>query len=133
MKKIKNSDSSEEATTERPSAHRAVITIETKHKILASLPSRLEISDTLSFKASAQLVNIARFSLVYCPKWYPQYEINHKSDLVGALWIQWSMALSRESPMPVSFFSLFFITPEIGMFSYPLLLVITAWHKIWKY
>lgn len=77
MRKIKNSDSCEEATTERPSTHRAVITIETKHKILASLPSRLEISNTLSFKASAQLVNIARFSLVYRPKWYPQYEINH--------------------------------------------------------
>lgn len=84
MKKTKTSDSCEEATTERPSAHCAVITIETKHKILASLPSELEISNTLSFKASAQLVNIARFSLVYRPKWYPQYEINHKSDLVGA-------------------------------------------------
>lgn len=83
--KLENHNSCEKATPKRLSVHSAIIVMETKHKILASLSSELEISNTLCFAALAQLVNTAHFSLVDCPNDISHMKINHRCNPVGAL------------------------------------------------
>lgn len=94
LEEVKTSNSWEEVDTEGLSNNHAIIMIETEQNLRCFLRSELEISSPISFKA--QLVKTASFSLVHHPSDIPNRKINHKPNLGGTVWIQWSVQGIRE-------------------------------------